>query len=709
MKKLYNKKLAKATILRLIIVCAILLADITLVPWILKLPPYLVNDFVNAPNEWMQYGLINSIKDIFTDPKFRNLYFVIQIPVLALIIGVAWDVNRLRKRNRITDGVGGPEPAGQGQFGTSRWQDKHEMDFNSNVWYTGTPIKKGGIIYGMEKSANGREKVWYNSGDLHTLIIAATRSGKSRKIILPSIWKLAQTGESMVLGDPKGELYISSYLYLKSQGYNVITLNIREPLKGNQWNMLDLVNKAFDAGDIPRTTELAWDIAHTFTNQTPSVSSEPIWKNGAESTIAALILLTVMNSEFKFQRHMTTAYYLLSEYGQPLEDESIPLLDYIKSLSVKHPAKSAFATASIAPYKTRASFFTTVLSDLRLFGDPNISDMTSKQDHDLESVGIEKTAVFLITPDEKSTRNVLATLYVDQLYQSLVDLANKRGGRIPRRVNIILDEFGNLPPLPDFDKKITVGGGRGIRFTLVLQDIAQLKKLYDKNSQTITGNCHTWIYLKTADIETAKLISEKTGKYTVETENSSSSLQPKSHSLSHGVSTTGRPLLMTDEVLRWNIDESLVLPISHFPVRYPLPDLSFWKANNDYGFVKPSGDVDTDSELNRRIIEKRWNEVPQRNLEETNIWLPDLLSMSNDDEKGSAPYHEEPITNRDPVIDTHSNSTELDIQPIDIQPTEIQPTDVSFNDMERLFNEIDDMLKDADNQTNDADTEENFL
>ncbi|HBP65157.1 MAG TPA: conjugal transfer protein TraG, partial [Desulfosporosinus sp.] len=80
-----------------------------------------------------------------------------------------------------------------------------------------------------------------------------------------------------------------------------------------------------------------------------------------------------------------------------------------------------------------------------------------------------------------------------------------------------------------------VAGGRGMRFTLAIQDIAQLKKLYDSNAQTITGNCHNWIYLKTADIETAKLISEKTGKYTVETENSSSSVQPKSHSISHGV------------------------------------------------------------------------------------------------------------------------------------------------------------------------------
>ena len=478
-----------------------------------------------------------------------------------------------------------------------------------------------------------KKKFWFDENDVHTLLIGATRSGKSRKIIIPSIWEIGKSGESMVIGDPKGELYIFTRDYLKSQGYNVITLNLREPSKGNQWNMLDLVNKAVDDKNISRATELAWDIAHTIANQSPSTSSDPLWRNGEESTIAALILLTALNSTSTLQRHMTTAYYLLAEYGQPLKDESIPLLDYLnKKLEMTHPARSAFATASIAPYKIRASFFTTALSDLRLFSDPNISDMTAIQDHELEKIGIEKTAVFLIVPDEKGTRNVLATLYIDQVYAAMVDLANKKGGRIPRRVNFILDEFGNLPSIPEFDKKITVAGGRGMRFTLAIQDIAQLKKLYDRNAQTITGNCHNWIYLKTADIETAKLISEKTGKYTVETENSSSSVQPKSHSISHGVGLAQRALLLPDEVLRWNINESLILPISSFAARYPLPDLSLWQANEDLGFVR-TGNIDEDKELNRQIIVDRLKNTPARQPVKLQRWLPDGISNKEKDKE----------------------------------------------------------------------------
>lgn len=616
-----------------IFISLVVLVDIFIIPWILKLFILTItrfSEFSEIPYIWIEYGILKSMKDVIIDAKFRALYLMIQPLMIAFLIAILWDTNKFAKRNRITDGVGGPEPSGSGEHGTSRWQNKKEMDKTADVWFNNENPIKSGIIFGMEKMKNDLEKMWCLFDDLHNLIIGSTRSGKSRKIILPSIWGLAKAGESMVIGDPKGELFISTKEYLEKEGYNVIALNLREPSKGNQWNMLDLVNKAVDEGDIAKATQLAWSIAHTISNQTPSVSSEPIWKNGEESTIASLIMLTALNSEFKFQRHMTTAYYLLAEYGQPLEDETIPLLDYIKTLETKHPAKSAFATASIAPYKTRASFFTTALADLRLFSDPNIADMTNKQDHDLSKIGIEKTAVFLIIPDEDSTRNVLATLYIDQVYQSLVNLANSRGGRIPRRVNFILDEFGNLPPIPDFDKKLTVAGGRGIRFTLAVQDIAQLKKLYDKNAQTITGNCHNWIYLKTADVETAELISKKTGKYTVQTESSGNSIQSKGHSVSHNVSLAGRPLLLTDEVLRWDTKETLVLPISYFPARYPSPDLSLYSANSDFGFMC-TGNIDDDKELNRQILEKRWDEIRAREIEEVNIWLPNIYGDEEDD------------------------------------------------------------------------------
>jgi type IV secretion system protein VirD4 len=634
---LSNKKIDKSIRIRTISVIVVIILDILLLPWIIKFPSFFVKDFVNAPTLWFNYGLVRAIKDLFSQPDYLKLFLFLQLPVSAFIIWITWNVDRLKKKNRIKDGIGGPEPAGTGQHGTSRWQNKNEMDETVNVWSTEMPLNnKGGIVFGMEKSKAGKEKVWLNKEDRHTLILGATRSGKDRKILMPTIWELAKAGESMIIGDPKGESYITTRDYLQSKGYKVIALNLRDPALGNQWNMLNLVNKAVDNNDIAKASELAWNISNIIGKQNFGKGDQPIWQNGQESALAALILLTAFNSEFKFQRHMATVYHLLALYGQPVITpngfEFVPLLEYMNRLPIKHPAKAAFAVASIAPYKMRASFFTTVLSSLRLFTDPNIADMTAKQDHEFADIGIEKTAVFLIIPDEISTRDVLATLYIDQVYQSLVELANQRGGRIPRRVNIILNEFGNLPPIPDFDKKLTVAGGRGIRFTLAVQDITQIKKLYKENAQTITGNCHDWIYLKTADVDTAKLISEKTGKYTVETENASSSIQSKGHSMSHGVGLAQRALLLPDEVLRWNINESLVLPISEFPARYPLPDLSLWSANSDLGFSS-TGDKDVDMENARQILERRWEQTPRRILEDVKIWMPDM-GESSDSEGG---------------------------------------------------------------------------
>jgi len=495
------------------------------------------------------------------------------------------------------------------------------MDKSAKVWYSDEELYKGGIIFGMQE-VKGREKFWLNDQDMHTLIIGATRSGKSRKILLPAIWELAQAEESMVVGDPKGELYITTKEYLEKQGYKVIALNLREPRKGNQWNMLHLANEAVKDGDIPRAVEIAWDIASSIISKESAKNTEPIWINGAQSVVATLIISTIMDADFDFQKHMGTVYYMLSELAITRDDGTVPINDFINTLPKRHPARDAFASARVSAQKTRESFFSSVLAELRLFSDPNIQNMTCKQDHEFEKIGIEKTAVFLIVPDEKETRNVLATLYIDQVYQAMVDLSNKLGGRIPRRVNVLLDEFGNLPPIPRFANKLTVGGGRGVRFTIAVQDITQIKELYDKKAQTITGNCHNWIYLKTADLETAKVISGKLGKYTVETDNLSSSIQQKGYSFSQGKSLTGRDLLNPDEILRWDANYSLVLPVSDFPARYPCPDLSKYRANVDFGFTKPTGNVDEDLKFNNTVIMGRWKNHFERPYEEVKVWTP---------------------------------------------------------------------------------------
>lgn len=130
---------------------------------------------------------------------------------------------------------------------------------------------------------------------------------------------------------------------------------------------------------------------------------------------------------------------------------------------------------------------------------------------------------------------------------------------------------------------------------LVTQDIAQLKRHYRESAQTITGNCHTWIYLLTADVETARLISAKTGQYTVETDSYSSQVRTDAATTGVNYSTTGRALLLPDEVMRWPQDMSLVLQARNFPMKLPLPDLSKWPADRE--LVPGAPEQDRDIEL----------------------------------------------------------------------------------------------------------------
>lgn len=573
---------------KILLLFAFLLLDFTLLPWLVQLPIFSTKfEIASAIPKWlaqMKSDPFYALKQLFIDGKYRSIWLWAQLLWYGLYASLIWKVAGFKK-NKVIDGVGGPDAAGGGQFGTSRWQTDVEMDTKATVWYTTKDLVKGGIVLGADDTSNGW-KVWLDTEDTHSLIIGTSRSGKTRRLIFPSIWELAKAGESMILTDPKGELYKTTNKYLRKMGFKVVLLDFRNPGRGNRWNPMFGVNDAVADQDIALATEKAWDIAHMLTPK--SGSGDPIWRNGEESTIAALILSVAMEADRNEQKHLSTVYNMLTELGETIqtdEGEFLPLSDYFRDLPMGHPAKLAYTTAKIAPYRTRASFMSSASSDLRLFADPNIAYLTAEQDHDLAAPGREKTAVFLVVPDEKSTRHFLASTYVDQTYQELVALANQYpNDRLPVRVNFILDEFGNMPPIPDFQTKITVSLGRGIRYHMVVQDFAQLDDKYGKNARTIRGNCHTWIYLLTTDDETAQKISNMTGQYTIQTESQSSSIRDNDSNMSRSSShnLAGRALLMKDEILRWPMNQSLVIRARQFPTRMPLPDLSAWPANTEF-------------------------------------------------------------------------------------------------------------------------------
>lgn len=478
-------------------------------------------------------------------------------------------------------------------------------------------LPEGGVVLGHKKQ-KGSERIYFIGDDVHTLCIGATRSGKTRTVVLQSIGTLAFAGESMVLSDPKGELYEYTYTFLERLGYEVIAIDFKNPQKSSRYNFLQPIIESVDDDDIAKAIDSTWDLTSQLVGEP---KGERIWTDGEASIIASAIISVVYDNKEgnnrKYQ-NMTNVYYFISEMCK-MVGNTMPILEYVKKLNPSHPAKGLLAISEVAPSKTRGSFYTAALTTLRFFTNPLINSMTNVSDYNPKETGSKKRAIFIILPDEKTTYYSLASLFVSQHYTELVKSADERGGRLKNRVNFLLDEFGNFASIPDFSNKLTVGGGRGIRFNLFLQSFAQLDEKYGKEvAKTIKGNCENWIYLQADDIETLEEISKKLGNYTVSTYSlSSSHAKYSTPSSSQSINLTHRALLAADEIRLISRPYSLITSRNNPAMMYS-PDLSAWKFNKMFGLG--------DKEHNRRVRELRQNsrksrEIAMFDMDLWGIWL----------------------------------------------------------------------------------------
>ena len=468
---------------------------------------------------------------------------------------------------------------------------------------TADPYKlfyKGGIVVGKSEEV-GKEKLYYIGSDTHTLTIGATRSGKSRCLVIQSICTLGLAAESMVISDPKAELYQYTSEFLTKLGYEVICIDFKNPNKSTRYNLLQPVIDAVNECDMEKAEMYAWDITNILVGD--NTSNEKIWENGEKSTIAGAILCVVVDNKLRPQyQNLTNVYWFIAEMGKTVGGKT-PMSEYVKKMKDSHPARALLSIAAVAPSRTKGSFDTSALTTLRLFTSKSMYAITHKSDYNIADIGTKKQALFLILPDEKSTYYPIASLMVSQLYELLVKSADSRGGRLERRVNFVLDEFGNFAKLTDFANKLTVAGGRGIRFNLFLQSFEQLTEKYSKElSAIVKANCQTWAYLQADDDETLEAICKKLGKYTTSAYQISAQhgryVNPSS---SHSISLVGRELLTTDEIRRISRPHQIIVGRSH-PALMNAPDLSKWNFNKMCGLG--------DEEHNRQVREERERKRP---------------------------------------------------------------------------------------------------
>lgn len=463
-----------------------------------------------------------------------------------------------------------PDEAGSYEYGSSRWCTNKEIKTKFKIWNIGENLKSGGIPV---TDIDG--KTYYTDSFDHSLIVGSTGSGKTQCEILPLIFNLGYAGESMVINDTKGELYSHCSIFLEEQGYKIRVINLRDAMASDGWNPLHLPYKYYKAGNI----DLAGDLIENFAKSlTKNLSSKDMyWEKSANAVLTALCYAIIEDAPKEEQVHLYSIYTMLVEHGAKTIDRVNSLDLYFQQKPFGNIAKNSYATGSFAKGETRATLFSVLATVIKLFSDTGIANLTSRTDFELESIGSEKTAVFLIIPDEKESRHELASLFIDQCYQSLINSAQSLpSGKMPIRVNFVLDEFSNMPPISSISNKITVSRSRNIRFYLVIQDFDQLKEKYKEQAGTIKSNCTNWIYLLTADNETAKEISNRLGKYTIESSRISTSmrLEQLDYNLSNDKSLMGRELMMSDELMRFRFGEAIFMGTRMYPIKAKIKPIS---------------------------------------------------------------------------------------------------------------------------------------
>lgn len=480
----------------------------------------------------------------------------------------------------------------------AHFQTDEEIKNNfKTVSYTMLPqVDIEGIPVKAEETKKGYDITF--SKPAHTLIIGTTGSGKTTTFINPTIQILSntKTQPSMLISDPKGELYSLHAKSLIKRGYDVKVLDLRNPYCSIRWNplekpfemyqeMLSLDDKVrvneeegyyifedkiyYDKEELQSTIQVKkqeiFDEVYEDLNDICSVlcpiknKSEPIWESGAKNFILAITLAMLEDSENP-ELGMTKEkfnFYNVMKIATNTQDDCEELIQYFNHRSPISKSVSLSKQVLDASDKTRGSYLSTVFDKLSLFSDMSICSLTSANEINFANIAIKPTALFLQIPDEKETRHTLAAMVILQAYKALVAKANTYPDlSLPRSVYFLLDEFGNLPQIHKLEQMITVGRSRKIWLALVVQSYAQLAKVYDeKSADIIKSNCNIQIFIGTTDQKTIEEFSKKCGNYSIIQKNVSFS--SSNDGVGSSVSVKERPLIYPTELAQLNNNQDM--------------------------------------------------------------------------------------------------------------------------------------------------------
>ncbi len=455
---------------------------------------------------------------------------------------------------------------------------------------------KGVPIRAFEE--NNRLKITL-SPPTHTLVIGTTGSGKTTTFVNPTIQILSEskTKPSMLITDPKGELYQLHASKLKKRGYTVKVLDLRNPYNSVRWNpleraylnyqrMLHLEDEViihedrgtyeFDGKEYndpkardtaiqvkkQQLNDIVYEDLHDITTVLCPVlnKNEPMWESGAKNFVLA-IALAMLEDSAKPELGMTKEkynFYSLMKVATNTDDDCAEMLNYFRGRSPLSKAVSLSKQVLDSSEKTRGSYLSSTFDKISMFADLSLCALTSQNEIEFGEMGENAIALFLQIPDEKETRHTLASMVILQAYKELVYKANTYPSlSLPRSVYFICDEFGNLPAVHKLEQMITVGRSRNIWLNLVVQSYAQLAKVYDdKSADIIKSNCNTQVFIGTTDFKTIEEFSKRCGNYSI-VQRSVGFNTVRADDVNSNTSVRERPLIYPSELQQLNSKENM--------------------------------------------------------------------------------------------------------------------------------------------------------
>ena len=501
---------------------------------------------------------------------------------------------------------------GQGQYGTARFSTKAEIKktytkipFDVENWRKGKNLPKvQGTVVGCRNKGK-RTYALIDEGDVHTLMVGAAGVGKTAFFLYPNIEAACASGMSFLSTDLKGDVFRNYGMIAKKYyGYNVSVIDLRNPTRSDENNMLHLVNKYMDIYKSDKTNLQAKAKAEKYAKITAktiinigggdysSMGQNAFFYDASEGLLASLILLIAEFGD-KNERHIVSVFKMIQDLLKPVEETKTEKKGQAKpkngfkilmeKLPDEHKAKWLAGSALFAADQAMMSIISTALSRLNSFIDSELEQILCFGTAiDAEKFCNEKSAIFIVLPEEDISKYFMVSLIIQQLYREILVIADENGGKLKNRVMFYCDEFGSFPKIEGAEAMFSASRSRRISIVAIIQSFAQLDKNYGREGQEIiTDNTQLTIFGGFApNSQSAEVLSKALGEQTV-----------LSGTVSHGrdksqsLQMIGRPLMTPDELKSMPKGQFIVMKTGTHPMISPLKLYFKWGIEFEEPYV----------------------------------------------------------------------------------------------------------------------------